>query len=295
MNKSKSDKIDILSLQLLDGAMGTELMKLGWAGDSALENWAVEHPNVVKSVHEAYISAGSEVIYTCTFGANRIRLGSYGLEDRVSAFNSDLIAIAKSAVSRKSKVLIAGNIGPTGETINANDQSVVNQLIDVFSEQIESLVSAGVDMLAIESTGSIIEATSALKVARSICDLPVIVTMAFGEDCMTLDGLSDPETVCRELQAIGATSIGCNCSPGGDNMWRVINRMKKVAEVPLIAKPSAGIPTISNGQSVYPLSPVDFVFLCQQLMDGGATIVGGCCGTTPEYIKKLSISLGKQV
>jgi 5-methyltetrahydrofolate--homocysteine methyltransferase len=269
---------------ILDGAMGTELQQRGCPGDICVEKWALEHPDVVTSVHQDYIESGSEIIYTCTFGANRVRLEQHGLSNGIERINERLATLARNCASNK--IVVAGSIGPTGLSGNLSNSASNEAFFKIFTEQIKGLAAGGVDLLVIETMTHFHEAKAAFLAAKEGSDLPVMVSFAFSEDGITRDGVT-AEQACRQLQQLGAAVVGCNCSPDPLRVVEIIARMKKVATVPLLAKPSAGVPTVEDGRLTYPYSAKDFVQHCKNLMDAGASLIGGCCGTTPDHIALL--------
>jgi 5-methyltetrahydrofolate--homocysteine methyltransferase len=273
---------------ILDGAMGTEMLRRGCPRDICVEKWALEHPEVVTSVHQDYIESGSEIIYTCTFGANRVRLEQHGLANETESINERLATLARNCALNK--IVVAGSIGPTGLSGNLSNSASNEAFFKIFTEQIKGLAAGGVDLMVIETMTHFHEAKAALLAAREKSDLPVMVSFAFGEDGVTRDGVT-VEQACRQLQQLGAAVVGCNCSPDPLRMVEIIARMKKVAAVPLLAKPSGGVPTVEDGRLTYPYSTSDFVQHCKELIGVGAVMIGGCCGTTPRCIALLLQSL----
>ncbi len=273
---------------LLDGAMGTELHRRGCPRDVCVEKWALEHPEVVTSVHQDYIESGAEIIYTCTFGGNRVRLGQYGSINETVRINEQLAAVARNCA--QNNVVVAGSIGPTGLAVNPSASVSNQEFFEIFTEQIKALATGGVDLLVIETMTHFYEAKAAFLAAKEASDLPAIVSFAFGEDGITRDGVT-AEHACQQLQELGVAVMGCNCSPDPSRMVEIIARMKNVTDVPLLAKPSAGVPTVEDGRLNYPYSAKDFVRQCKKLIEAGAVMIGGCCGTTPEHIALLHQSL----
>ncbi|MFQ6008239.1 MAG: homocysteine S-methyltransferase family protein [Candidatus Zixiibacteriota bacterium] len=269
---------------LLDGAMGTELHRRGCPMDTCIEKWALEHPEVVVSVHKDYIESGAEIIYTCTFGANRVRLGQHGLTNETERINERLASLARNCASNK--ILVAGCVGPTGLAVNTGNSGAKKRLAEIFTEQIKGLVAGSVDLIVIETMTHFHEAQAAFLVAKEGSDLPVLVSFAFGEDGITRDGVT-AEQACQQLQELGAAAVGCNCAPDASQMADIIARMKNVTNLSLLAKPSAGVPTVEDGRLIYPYLAKDFVQHCKKLIDAGAVMIGGCCGTTPNYISRL--------
>jgi 5-methyltetrahydrofolate--homocysteine methyltransferase len=268
---------------ILDGATGSNFKTAGMPAGVCTELWALEHPEVVIDLQRSYVEAGSQIVYAPTFGANRVTLAMHGLEERLVELNTKLVALSKEAVS--GKAFVAGDLSTTGKMLNFDIS--YEKLLNVYKDQIRVLVDAGVDLLVAETLLSVDEATIILDAAQSICELPVMCTLTLEANGYTLYGGNAIEAV-QKLQEIGAAAVGLNCSVGPNQLLSVISNMKEVSKVPIIAKPNAGMPTIdSKGNAHYDMDEKNFGVAMKQLVDAGANIVGGCCGTTPEYIKEL--------
>lgn len=268
---------------LLDGAMGTELQKRGLPAGVCPEAWCLENPAVVQEVHEAYRLAGSEVVYTATFGANRVKLSRYGLTD-VRSINRELALIARRAVG--SGGLVAGDIGPTGRFVEPFGDLTFSEAVSVFKEQAEGLLDGGVDLFVVETMMDIQEARAALIAIKELCGLFTLVTMTYERHGRTLNG-TDPAAALVILQALGADAVGCNCSFGPDGMLPLLEAMRPLARVPLVAKPNAGLPRLEGDATHFDMDPKTFASFARPLVEAGAAFLGGCCGTTPEHIKAL--------
>ncbi|MCM1495801.1 MAG: homocysteine S-methyltransferase family protein [Bacteroides sp.] len=273
---------------ILDGATGTNLLQAGMPIGVCPEQWILEHPQIMIDLQASYIEAGTHIVYAPTFTANRIKLGEYGLADRIEEMNKELVAISKRAVLKAgSRGYVAGDITMTGRQLVPMGDMELEALIDVYKEQIGYLVEAGVDLLVVETMMSLAEARAAVIAAKETCDLPIFVTLTFNEDGRTLFG-TDPITAVNVLQSLGVDAIGANCSTGPEEMCQVIAEMKRYANVPIIAKPNAGMPELVNGETIYAMTPEEFAEAGQQLIEAGAGIIGGCCGTTPKHIMALA-------
>lgn len=273
---------------ILDGATGTNLLQAGMPVGVCPEQWILEHPQIMLELQKAYIEAGTHILYAPTFTANRIKLEEYGLADRIQEMNQGLVAISKQAVASAGyRGYVAGDLTMTGRQLAPMGDLQLEELIDVYKEQIGYLVEAGVDLLVVETMMSLAEARAAVIAAKEICDLPVFVTLTFNEDGRTLFG-TDPATAVNVLQNLGVDAIGANCSTGPEEMCEIIREMKKYANVPIIAKPNAGMPKLVKGKTVYAMTPEKFADACWKLIEAGAGIVGGCCGTTPKHIMALA-------
>ncbi len=292
MAKGHRKFLDILNKRplILDGATGTELQKRGMPPGVCPELWCIDNPGVIAGVHGDYARAGSDVVYTCTFGANRLKLAQYGGRD-AAPVNRSLALIAREAV--RGKALVAGDIGPTGHFIQPFGELDFEEAVSVFKEQVRGLLEGGVDGFVIETMMDIQEARAALIAVKETCDLFTMVTMTFERDGRTLNG-TDPLTALVTLQALGADAVGCNCSTGPDDMERFIAAMRPCAKVPLIAKPNAGLPRASGGSTVYDMDAAEFALRAGALVGAGAGILGGCCGTTPGHLAALRKAVSRR-
>ncbi len=279
------NKIKLLNnkIVVLDGATGTELQKRGMSQGVSPEIWSLKNPKVVSAVHTDYQEAGADIVYASTFGANRIKLKAYG-NYNVSEVNKKLALIAKRAV--KGRALVAGDIGPTGKFIEPFGPLKFEEVVDIFKEQVRGLLAAGVDIFGIETMMDIQEARAALIAVKELTDKFTMVTMTYESDGRTLNG-TDPLTALNILQSLGADAVGCNCSAGPQQMLKLIKAIKPYAKVPLIAKPNAGMPKLVKGKTSFDMGPEKFAFFAKELVSAGVGFLGGCCGTTPEHIKRL--------
>ena len=272
-------------LILCDGAMGTQLYaRGGHVFDQSLDAVNLTEPDLVKSIHLAYLSAGSEFIETNTFGANAVRLAAYGMADRMEEINRAGVAIAQEARRLTGQnVWIAGTIGPAGRAGHGFGPLMTASAYDAFYEQAEVLADAGVDLVIFETFGDVPELEEAVKAVQSATDLPIVVQMTFAEDGRTLGGES-PEAVVVAMERLNVVALGANCSVGPASLLQVIERMAAVAHTPLIAQPNAGLPAYRAGRLVYVSSPDYMASQSRLMIEAGATLIGGCCGTTPEHI-----------
>lgn len=269
----------------LDGATGSNLMKRGMPGGVCPEKWILEHPDIFTGLQREFVEAGSNIVYAPTFTANRIKLREYGLEDQIREINYELVALSKKAAGKKA--LVAGDITMTGRQLIPMGDMDFEELITVYKEQIKLLAEAGVDLLIVETMMSLQETRAAFIAAREVCELPVMATLTFESDGRTLYG-SDGITAAVTLEKLGACAIGANCSTGPDKMVELIQSISEAVSIPVIAKPNAGKPSLnSEGETVYDMNADTFAGEMKKLVKAGASILGGCCGTTPEYIEKL--------
>lgn len=274
---------------LLDGATGSNLRRSGMPVGVCAEQWVLENPRALQDLQCAYVEAGSQIVYAPTFSANRLSLRHYGLEDRVADMNAQLVAVSREAVG--GRALLAGDLTTTGKPLEPMGSLSYQELFDVYCEQIRALSEAGVDLLAAETLLSVDEAVVALDAAQSVCDLPIICTLTVEADGAALFGGTAVEAV-TTLQEMGAAAVGINCSVGPDQLEAVVRSMKAAAHVPIVAKPNAGMPVINDrGEAFYDMSCEAFSRHMLRLVELGAGVVGGCCGTTPEYIRHLACAL----
>ncbi len=271
---------------LLDGATGSNLRKEGMPVGISSEEWVLKNPEVLQELQRAYVEAGSEIVYAPTFAANRISLKNFGLEDKVTELNTRLVKISKDAVGNHA--LVAGDLTTTGQLLEPRGDLSYEMLYQAYREQIKALEDAGADLLVAETMLSVDETVAALDAAQSVCDLAVMCTLSLEADGTAMYGGNAVEAVVT-LQEMGAAAVGLNCSVGPDQLEAVVANMKAVAQIPIIAKPNAGMPVINElGEALYDMNAQDFAFHTKKLVELGAGIVGGCCGTTPEYIRCLA-------
>ncbi|MCF8054222.1 MAG: homocysteine S-methyltransferase family protein [Deltaproteobacteria bacterium] len=268
---------------ILDGGWGTELQKKGMPAGVMPEIWCLENQETLASIHQSYAAAGAEVVYSATFGANRGKLPQYSAKE-IASLNKKLVQIARQAVGKN--VLVAGDIGPTGRFVEPFGDLAFEEAVSIFREQAKGLIAGGADLIAIETMIDIQEARAALIAIKETAPIFTIVTMTFEPDGRTLGG-TDPISALVTLQALGADAVGCNCSLGPDGMVELIAKMKPFAQVPLVAKPNAGLPKMVNGETLFNMPALEFASYGKALVDAGANFVGGCCGTTPAHIKAL--------
>lgn len=265
---------------ILDGATGSNLMKAGMPKGVCTEQWICENPKPLQELQKAYEKAGSQIVYAPTFSANRISLKNYGLENQVEELNKALIEISRTAVG--SQMLVAGDLTTAG-----NQETPYEELLEAYREQILVQTREGIDLLVAETMLGVTECMAALDAAASVCSLPVMCTLTVESDGSLFFGGNIYEAV-ETLEEMGADAVGINCSTGPDQLLSVVENMRKRVNIPLIVKPNAGIPVINaQGQPVYSMEAREFAACMKHLVDTGADIIGGCCGTTPEYIQKL--------
>lgn len=284
MTREEFSRLTGEGLLFLDGATGTNLQKAGMPAGVCPELWILEHPEALLRLQEAFVEAGSRVLYAPTFGANRIKLQEYGLQDSLAEMNASLVGLSRQAAA--GGAFVAGDITMTGRQLCPIGSMQFEELVEIYKEQIRALSEAGADLLVVETMMSLQETRAAVIAAREVCDLPVMATLTFESDGRSLFG-TPPECVPVTLQGLGADAVGLNCSAGPDRMKELTERFYAYSEIPVIIKPNAGIPELESDRTVYRMTPEDFSESCLDLVRAGAGVIGGCCGTTPEHIRAL--------
>ncbi|MDO5539734.1 MAG: homocysteine S-methyltransferase family protein [Eubacteriales bacterium] len=270
---------------ILDGATGSNMIKAGMPRGISTEKWILEHPEILISLQRDYVEAGSQVVMAPTFGANRRTLAMHGLEGQLEEMNRRLVQISQEAV--EGRAYVAGDLSTGGRALGSAEDATYEEALERYKEQIFCLAKAGADLLIAETMIDMDETTAAVEAAHEVCDLPVLCSMTVEADGSIFAGGSAAEAV-EMLQEVGADAVGINCSVGPDQLPAVVANMKKVARVPIIVKPNAGMPQITEkGEALYSMAPEDFGKYMKTLVDAGAGIIGGCCGTTPEYIREM--------
>ena len=291
MTKQQFKELVEKQLLFLDGATGSNLQKRGMPGGVCPEKWILENEDIFIGLQQEYVEAGTNVLYAPTFTSNRVKLQEFGLEEQIQEMNHRLVALSKRAAD--GKAWVAGDLTMTGQQLKPIGTMDFEELVDIYKEQIIYLVEAGVDLLVVETMMSLQESRAALIAAKEVCELPVMVTMTFEADGRALYG-TDVLTAAITLESLGADAFGVNCSTGPAQMIPMFEKLQSAVRLPLIAKPNAGMPTLDDaGNTVYGLGCDDFAKEVEMLWERGASILGGCCGTTPEHIKAM-ISLMKE-
>jgi 5-methyltetrahydrofolate--homocysteine methyltransferase len=277
---------------ITDGAWGSQIQSLGLQPGECPDNWNLENPGAVGQVASSYVAAGSRIILTNTFGANRFMLERHGLSDKAAAINR-----AGAMISRKSaqdSAFVFGSIGPTGKMVFSGEVSE-SDLIEAFAEQATALAEGGVHGFVIETMSELAEARSALKAAQRI-GLPVVVSMTYDSGKgyeRTMMGIT-PEEASEEFKVAGADVIGANCGMGTEYIVSICTRIRTTTNLPIWIKPNAGLPDVSKGIVTYSSTPESFAGYALKIVAAGANFIGGCCGTNPEYIRALKNVLNKK-
>lgn len=275
---------------IADGAWGTELDRLGCPPGFCREEWNVTRPELVLSVARSYVAAGARIILTNTFGANRYVLERHGRADQVAAFNRAGAALSKQAAGNQARVF--GSIGPSGKIVMMGEVDD-GELYEAFREQACALAEGGADGLVVETMTELAEAVTAVRAAKTT-GLLVVASMTFDsgkERVNTMMGVTPAQAV-KALTDAGADLIGCNCGIGIDNYVKVTAMLRAGTDKPIWVKANAGLPEIEGGKVVYRVTPQEYAAKTRELAKAGANVIGGCCGTTPDFIKALAAVFG---
>src|SRR5579859_2794450 len=270
---------------LFDGAMGTMLYAKGVFINKCYDELNLRNPEIVLEVHKQYVRAGAEILETNTYGANRVKLRTFGIEDELRAINVAAVEIARRAAG--DSVYVAGAIGPLGIRIEPYGPTALDEAREFFHEQAAALRDAGVDLFVIETMSNIAETEQAIAAIRDVCTIPIVAQMTIGNDCRTIFG-DTAKTIAEHLDRAGADVIGLNCSVGPDVMLDAIEQMTTVTAKKISCQPNAGLPREVNGRQMYMASPDYMAKYAKRLIHKGVKFLGGCCGTTPEHIKVMA-------
>lgn len=273
---------------LFDGGMGTELYKRGIFINRCFEETNITQPELVKQIHRDYVNAGAEVIETNTFGANRFKLRRFNLQDKLYEIVRKGAELAREVAGEK--VLVAGSVGPLGVQIEPLGPIAREEAQEYFEEVIKPLLDSGVDLLIFETFINIDELRQAVKAAKRLTEKPIIAQITIDEDGNTLTG-TDPETTIKELESLGADIIGVNCTVGPQVMLNWLETVRSLTSLPISIMPNAGKPKNVDGRNIYLASPEYFAEYTKLLIQAGVNVVGGCCGTGPEHIKRMASSI----
>ncbi|NLK28945.1 MAG: dihydropteroate synthase [Clostridiales bacterium] len=278
---------------IMDGATGSNLQKRGMPSRVCPEQWILENPSAIIELQREFLEAGSDILLAPTFTSNRIKLAEYGLDNKIAEINQGLVELSEQAVQSyrektgdRREIYIAADLTMTGEQVFPLGALTFDELVDIYKEQLSYILTRKIDLIVIETMMSLQECRAALLAVKETCDLPVIVSLTFEENGRTLYG-TDPKTAVLVLQSMGADAIGINCSTGPDKMHGILSEMKTYAHIPIMVKPNAGIPELIDNQTVFPMDPKEFSLEMERLVEEGANLIGGCCGTTPNHIKAM--------
>ena len=276
-----------------DGSTGTNLQKLGIQPGIPPEELVIDQPELVLQLEKAFVAAGSDLILTCTFGGTSLRMKESKYAQRVSEINRRAVELARQAASIHDGTLVAGSIGPTGLLLKPLGPLSTEEATTAFSEQAKALAEGGVDLLVIETMFSFEEADAAFQGARSVTDLPIVVSFSYDRGVRTMMGVK-PTDMFRHYQEMGAVLIGANCGTTLENMEKIQQEYAAAGSgFPLWAKPNAGLPRLVDGTTVFDVTPEQMGAAALKFIALGARVVGGCCGNTPEHIAAIAQAVKK--
>jgi 5-methyltetrahydrofolate--homocysteine methyltransferase len=284
------ERLNAGEVLVADGATGTNLQQMGLKAGKPPEDLVVDQPELLLKLEKAFVEAGSDIILTCTFGGTRLRMKDSKYKDRAPEVNQRAVELARKAASSRTDVLVAGSMGPTGLVMKPFGPMTPVQAFETYAEQAKALAEGGVDLLLIETMFALEEANAAFDAARSVTDLPIVVSFSYDRGVRTMMGVK-PKDVAKNYKEAGATLVGANCGTTLENMEAII---KEYAEtIPgfgLWAKPNAGIPhlDVQTEQSIYDMTPQDMATYVKKYVALGARVVGGCCGSTPEHVAAIA-------
>ena len=273
---------------VFDGAMGTMLIANGLGASDCPEEWNASHADVVSGIHKSYFDAGCDIVETNSFGGSPLKLARYGLAERTHELNRAAAKNARAAAGDSKYV--AGSIGPTGEFIEPYGLLKYDELVDAFKRQAAALEEGGADIICVETMADLNEARAAVEAAKASTGCVVFASMTFNPDkkgFRTMMGV-DPASAARSLEEYGADVIGTNCGAGPEDMAKILEEMAGATSRPLFAKPNAGMPILEGEKTIYPEGPESMAEKMRPLLGMGIKILGGCCGTTPEHLRKIA-------
>ena len=283
LNKAESENRPLI----WDGAVGTQLIARGMIGRVS-EEWNLSRPDAITAIHADYFAAGAVAAQTNTFGANRLKLKLAGLEDKLFEINARAVEAARAACPPER--LVAGDLGPTGQMLEPAGTLSAAEAEEVFAEQAQALAAAGVDLFSLETFFDLAEAMAAVRGARRVSELPVIASMTFRltrRGYFTINGVT-PAAAAQGLLEAGAAVVGANCSIGPADMTGLAQAFRQAAGAPLIFQPNAGNPRLLGGKEVYDQTAEEFAQASVALRAAGADILGACCGSNPDFIRRLA-------
>ena len=269
---------------LLDGATGSNLLKAGMPAGVCTETWVLEHPRAIQGLQRAYVEAGSQILFAPTFSANAIALKERQVDMPVEEINRRLVALSREAAD--GRALVAGDMTMTGKQLFPAGTLTFDRLADCYEEQAAALRDAGVELFVVETMVSLQEMRAAVLAVRRCCDLPILASFTVDENGYTFLG-TEITAAAVTLEGMGVDAVGVNCSMGPEQMLPVVEKLREATGLPVLAKANAGSPRQEEGRVVYPMDARQYVIHAEQMADAGVSLLGGCCGTTPEFIKEM--------
>src|SRR5512139_3748421 len=290
------ERLNAGEVLVADGATGSNLQKMGLKPGRPPEDLIIDNPNLLYQLEKSFVDAGSDIILTCTFGGTRMRMKDSKYQDRTPEVNIRAAEIARKAASARDDVLIAGSMGPVGALIKPYGPLEADDVRATFAEQAKALAEGGVDLLLIETMFAFEETNAAFDGAKSVSDLPIVVSFSYDRGTRSMMGVK-PKDVIKRYCEMGAAMVGANCGTTLENMEAVVKEYAAtVPGVPLWVKPNAGVPRmdIETEQGIYDMTPEDMATYAKKYVELGARVVGGCCGNTPEHVAAIVDAVKKQ-
>ena len=284
MDRKEFQRLAASRVLLLDGAAGSNFLLAGMPADACTEQWLIKHPDVLIRLQREYVDAGTQILYAPTFGGNKTMLQEKHVNLSVQEINSRIVALSREAA--QGSALIAGDMTMTGKQLVPNGTFSIHEAVDVYKEQAKALYEAGVDLYVIETMVSLQEMRAAVLAVREVCDLPIMCTFTVDANGFTFLG-TEITAAAVTLERMGVDAIGMNCSMGPDQMELAVKKIREAVQIPVIAKANAGHPEQENGCTVYKMSPESYAKHAEKLLDAGVGLIGGCCGTTPAFIREI--------
>lgn len=276
-----------------DGATGTNLQQAGLPPGTSPETWVFDRPAEILNLHQAWVKAGSDIILTCTFGGTRLRLKDSPYADRAPELNRRAVQLAREAASLRAGVLVAGSMGPIGQLFEPYGPLKPADAVETYAEQAQALTAAGADLLVIETHFALDEATAAIEGAQQASDLPIVISFSFDRGVRTMMGVK-PTQVAHTFKPLGVVAAGANCGTTLEYMEKIVQEYAAARSGLYIwAKPNAGLPvmTTESSTAVYAITPEQMAAFAVRYVQAGASIVGGCCGSTPEHVAAIATAV----
>lgn len=281
------ERLNAGGVLVADGATGTNLQKVGLAGGMHAEDWVLDCPEKILELEKAFVAAGSDIILTCTFGATRPRLKGAKHADQAAAINRRAAELACQAV-QGTDALVGGSMGPLGQLLKPYGPVTPEEARAAFADQARALAAGGADLLVIETHFAFEEATAAFEAARSVTDLPIVVSFSYDRGTRSMMG-AKPADVIKTYKGLGAAMVGANCGTTLENMDTVLGEYAAAQPgFPIWAKPNAGMPRLASGQTVYDVTPNEMATFARRYVERGARVIGGCCGSTPRHVEAMA-------
>lgn len=293
MTNKFSDLLKEKKYLISDGATGSNLQQRGLDKGKMAESWLFENPKAIQQLQSDFLNAGSDILLTCTFSANRLRLEHAGLADKVSEVNARAVQLTRETIGDR-PIAIAGSMGPLGQMLKPLGLLEVEEVRQIYAEQARALSEAGVDVLVIETQFDINEATAAVQGARAVCDTPILCSFSYDRGVKTMMGTS-PTKMAQALAAYNLAALGINCGKSLQDNLACLKELRQATKLPIWFKPNAGLPEVDEmGNAVYSTTPADMGNQVAEWIQEGAVIIGGCCGTSPAHLAAMAVEVTKQ-